>query len=259
MLAKKKGGGGKKGGGNKKQSGMAWAQNFELKPTESAALRELAETVVTTYRTRTGKSLHRNLDKPGVDLPKALWGVPICVMVVKEGEAGSVVTYANPAAVEAHGLPAADGYKTLMDATTVLPATLQDKKYEGGYSKKVPLPGAKGGDGGEEPTGSIIIRDAQRFALEKMAIVEGKLASERIGVVYAWEEWELADGTTCKPGGVREAPTIDPAEVQAAVDAQGAKIRELKGEGGLTNKDPEVVEAVAELMRLKALLPPPEE
>ena len=50
---------------------------------------------------------------------------------------------------------------------------------------------------------------------------------------------------------------MDPADVQAAVDAQAAKIRQLKDPegGGLMNKDPEVMEAVAELQRLKALLP----
>ena len=48
-----------------------------------------------------------------------------------------------------------------------------------------------------------------------------------------------------------------PAELQAALDEQAAKIRQMKGEGGLTNKDPAVVEAVAELNRLKKLLEPP--
>ena len=77
MLAKKKGGGKKGGKKNQKQSGFAWASNFELKPTESAALRELVETAVTTYKTRTGKDLHRDLlTKPGADVPKAVWGCP---------------------------------------------------------------------------------------------------------------------------------------------------------------------------------------
>ena len=43
-----------------------------------------------------------------------------------------------------------------------------------------------------------------------------------------------------------------PAELQAALDEQAAKIRQMKGEGGLTNKDPAVVEAVAELNRPKS-------
>ena len=50
-MAKKKGGGGKakkKGGGGKK-SGFEWAQSFELKPVESAALREVAELTVSAY------------------------------------------------------------------------------------------------------------------------------------------------------------------------------------------------------------------
>ena len=76
---------------------------------------------------------------------------------------------------------------------------------------------------------------------------------------YAWERWELADGTTCKPGGERIAPSIDPADVAAALDVQAALVRRLKEEEGLTNADAEVKVAVAELLRLKALLPPPDE
>ena len=48
-------------------------------------------------------------------------------------------------------------------------------------------------------------------------------------------------------------PVVDVAAVQAQVDAQGATIRKLK-DGGLGNKDPQVAGAVAELLRLKALL-----
>ena len=41
----------------------------------------------------------------------------------------------------------------------------------------------------------------------------------------------------------------------AAVDAQAKEISRLKGDEGLGNKDPQVEAAVAELLRLKALLP----
>ena len=252
MLAKKKkGGGGKqKKGGGKKQSGFAWAQNFELKPTESAALRELAEVTASAYRARTGKVLHRSLDTAS-DLPKALWSAPVCIMVVNEGESGgATVAYANPAAAEAYGHEAKDGYKQLMDGPTTLAASLADGKYESGYSKKLTV------SAGDSETATIMLRDAERWVLEKMAVVDGKLDSERLGLAYAWHSWELEDGTTCKPGGERIAPEIDPAEVQAALDAQAALIRKMKEEDGLTNQDDEVQDAVAELKRLKALLPP---
>ena len=252
LLAKKKGGK-KKGGGGQKKSGMAWAQDFEIKPTDSAALRELAELLVSSYRTRTGKTLDRSLDR-ATDTPKALWAAPLCVMVVRTSAKGnSIVEYANPAACEAHGLEAKDGYKQLMDKPTGLASGLSEGKYESGYSKKIVQ---VGGPADGEPS-SVTLRDVERWQLEKMAVVDGKLATEAIGLAYAWEAWEEADGTTCKPGGERIAPSMDPADVQAAVDAQGAKIRQLKDPegGGLTNKDPEVMEAVAELQRLKALLP----
>ena len=54
--------------------------------------------------------------------------------------------------------------------------------------------------------------------------------------------------------GIVEAPPIDPAEIQAKIDAQAAVVRDLKEEQGLGNSDPEVKAAVAELLRLKALL-----
>ena len=50
------------------------------------------------------------------------------------------------------------------------------------------------------------------------------------------------------------APAMSPEDVVAAVDAQGKEVRRLKDEG-LGNKDPQVAAAVAELLRLKALLP----
>ena len=47
---------------------------------------------------------------------------------------------------------------------------------------------------------------------------------------------------------------MSPEEAAAAVDAQGKEVRRLKDQG-LGNKDPQVAAAVAELLRLKALLP----
>ena len=61
--------------------------------------------------------------------------------------------------------------------------------------------------------------------------------------------------TLCRPGGVREAPTIDSEEAAALVAAQAQAVRRLKEEDGLTNDDEEVQQAVAELKRLKALVP----
>ena len=65
ISAKKKGGGGKKKGGvpkHKQQSSFEKAANFELKPYESNAGRQLAELVVNSYGSRTGKPIHGDLD-----------------------------------------------------------------------------------------------------------------------------------------------------------------------------------------------------
>ena len=52
------------------------------------------------------------------------------------------------------------------------------------------------------------------------------------------------------------AAELSPDEVVAAVAAQAKEVSRLKDEEGLGNKDPPVMAAVAELLRLKALLPP---
>jgi hypothetical protein len=220
-------------------------------------------------------------------VPKAIWNSQqLCVLVAKEvaattpsagageegeegeegesdGEAAAadgeaeppIVTcaYLNPAAAEAFGYPAADGYKALLDLPLPELAASVGKggKYESGYEKKLvrregaPLQGA-------EP--AVMLKDVSRWTLEKMAVVGGKLATEVVGVAYCWETWQLPDGTTCLPGGVRQEAERDPAEVAAAVEAQGALVRKLKEEDGLTNDDEQVKEAVAELLRLKALV-----
>jgi len=51
----------------------------------------------------------------------------------------------------------------------------------------------------------------------------------------------------------QDATAVDVAPLQARIAAQGAIIRKLKA-GGLGNKDPQVAGAVAELLKLKALL-----
>lgn len=258
MLAKK-GNRKKKGGGGKK--GMAWAKDFEVKPTESAALRELAESVASTFQARTGTPL---LEAPAVDLPKALWSADVAVVVVAESAAdgadaggadaggadadgadaeGARVLYANRAACEAHGLDPGD-HKALIGARTALAATMA-KKFEGGYSKRLPTPPAV-----EEAT----LVDASRMALERVAVVDGKLVGTPVGVAYVFAEWRDAAGATRRPGGVRIEPALSAAEVEERVAAQGAEVRRLKEEDGLANGDPAVASAVAELLRLKALL-----
>ena len=260
MLAKKKGGGGKKGGKQKKDSGFAWASNFELKPFESSELRALAETVVNAYQTRTGKPLDASLVGAN-DLPKKLWSLPVAVLVATAGVAAteadaeaaiegeeaseqagavSVCKYVNLAALEAYGLTG-DDYSKLIGQPTELPPA-SGEKYQSGYAKKL-----KGG-------AEAFTFEGSRWVLEKAAVVDGKLAMESLGVAYAFDEWQIADGTICSPGGVRRAPALLPEEVPAAVDAQALEVRRLKDEG-LGNKDPQVAAAVAELLRLKALLP----
>ena len=308
MMAKKKGGGKKGGkkGGKQKESGFAWASNFELKPFESSELRALAESVVNAYQAKTGKPLDKTLVGAS-DVPKKLWTAPTAVMVTAEGAAPApaeeavaaeeeeapdepavpvaLCTYANRAALEAFGF--GDDYNKLIGQPTELPATSADK-YQSGYTKKLkagkqaftfegartlsspraqrkarqlatlPRPPAAAAAAAASSCVPVSLARGAGWVLEKAAVVDGKLAMEALGVAYCFEEWALEDGTICAAGGQRREPELTPEQVAAAVEAQGVEVRRLKEEEGLGNKDPAVMVAVAELLRLKALLPPEE-
>ena len=74
-----------------------------------------------------------------------------------------------------------------------------------------------------------------------------------MGVAYSWKEWVLDDARVCSPGGQRRDLVPLP-DVQQAVTDQASLIRDMKEGQGLTNKDPKVQAAVAELLRLKGML-----
>ena len=287
LHAKKKKGGkkGAKGKNKSKQSGMEWATNFKLKPFEAIATRDLASTAAASFEGRTGKPLSEEL-KGSSDVPKALWNAPVAVVVVGEPDnadaknAGMTCKYANVVALESVGLnpeeyerviapsgPGSEEAKVMEDAIILnLPTEMKgDKKYESGYKKKIlrsSAPSVKNIDDeetDEEDTSdsckdtSITIMDAHRWALEKSALIDGKFVTTTVGVAYAWESWAVGDETLRSAGGITK-PLLKPSELEDAVAKQAAAIRELKEGRGLGNKDPEVVEAVSELVRLKDLL-----
>ena len=235
-----------------KKSGMDWARDFEVMPFDSSVLRPLADAAAGAFEARTGKPLDASLAGAG-DLPKALYKAPVCVMVVSDEK----IAYANDAACEFAGKK----HTELIGSATTLPATVADG-YDSSYEKKV--------DGNT-------MQKAKRWAISKMAVVDGELVTEDQGVGYAFSSWVRdEDGALCRPGGIVEAPPIDPAEIQAQIDqqvrircllrtastawgrhsssAQAAVVRDLKEEQGLGNGDQEVKAAVAELLRLKAIL-----
>ena len=200
---------------------------------------------------------------------------------------GSIIMYANVAALETVGLqpgqfeqliamkdPGSGEWKVSEKVTKVidLPCSMNgDKAYESGYQKKIikgGTPSVSTSTPAETETDlvdintSIRIENAQRWKIEKNALVDGKFVTESLGVAYAWNSWWEGDDTLCRPGGVREVDSkLKISEKQEKVNAQGEKIkaqgeiiRELKEVQGFGNKDPEVADAVKELLRLKALL-----
>ena len=261
---------------------MEWATSFKLKPFEATTTRDLASMAAASFEGRTGKPLCEEL-KGSADVPKTLWNAPIAVVVVGEADnaenknADMTCKYANVAALETVGLkpdqyerliapsgPGSDEAEAVENAIVLdLPIEMKgDKKYESGYKKKIirsSPPTQKNQD--EETDGevesrrdtSITIMDAHLYALEKSALINGKFVTTTVGVAYAWESWALGEDTLCLPGGITK-PLLKPSEIEGAIEKQAAAIRELKEGQGLGNKDPEVVEAVSELLRLKDLL-----
>ena len=211
---------GKKGKKGKKQkqpkkSGMEWAKDFEVMPFDSSVLRPLADAAAGAFEARTGKPLDSSLAGAG-DLPKALYKAPVCVMVVSDEK----IAYANDAACEFAGKK----HTELIGSATTLPATVADG-YDSSYEKKL--------DGNT-------MQKAKRWSISKMAVVDGELVTEDQGVGYAFEAWVRdADGALCKPGGIVEAPPIDPAEVQAQIDQQVAYgVFELRRRRGVDTHPP---------------------
>ena len=79
--------------------------------------------------------------------------------------------------------------------------------------------------------------------------------TETIGVTYAWNSWLEGEDKICSPpGGIRETNIHVDHGIEEKIKSQGETIREHKEVQGFTNKSPEVVDAVQELLRLKALL-----
>lgn len=275
------------------QSGFAWASSFKLKPFEAQATRELVVSALSSFQGRTGQPLldvGTSTDIPKLlwDAPLAILivsettgmsnDVPTVLgdnededdlveTALPTQEGVVIVKYANKAALETVGLPP-DEYERLLTgadgaAPTVqngkhviainLPTTMTgDKKFQTKYAKKIIK-----GDKDKDDDNDIKIIEAQRWVIERSSFLGGKFVSTTMGVAYAWNEWMIGDSVVASPGGVRREPVVveTSSSLQEQIDAQGAAIRELKqGEQGLGNKDPQVKNAVAELLRLKSLL-----
>jgi hypothetical protein len=227
----------------------------------------------------TGVTVSTTVNVPPVDDETLEDGIPqgkndelLEATTPKKGDV-VVVRYANKAALETVGL-APDEYERLLTGTDGtppssgsgndngkpaiminLPTTMTgDKQFQKEYSKKI-IKGVKDNKDDQD----ITIVDAQRWAIERSSFLGGKFVSTTMGVAYVWNEWRLGDSVVASPGGVRKEYVVQesPGSLREQIDAQGAAIRALKdGEQGqgLGNQDPQVKSAVAELLRLKALL-----
>lgn len=263
LFAKKKG----KKNKDKKKGGFEWAASFVQQPFEASQQRDLVSAALASFKGRSGKSLSSELDA-AADIPKAIWNsaeVACVILTPSEAEEGDgLVEYANIAALETVGLKKnefeqlfstkpnelriADDNKSVGDAIRLdlPPAMKGDKKFERGYKKKMLRREGEPGD--------VTIIDAYRWDVEKSTFEDGKFVTKSIGVGYAWGEWFIGENLLCSPGGVeKEIGEEDLGDLKERISSQGALIRDLKENQGFGNKDPQVVKAVAELLRLKSL------
>jgi len=263
LFAKKKG----KKNKDKKKGGFEWAASFVQQPFEASQKRDLVSAALASFKGRSGKSLSPELDA-AADIPKAIWNsaeVACVILTSPEAEDGDgLVEYANIAALETVGLKKnefeqlfstkpkelwiADDIKSVGDAIRLdlPPAMKGDNKFERGYKKKMLRREGEPGD--------VTIIDAYRWDVEKSTFEDGKFVTKSIGVGYAWGEWFIGENLLCSPGGVeKEIGEEDLGDLKERISNQGALIRDLKENQGFGNKDPQVVKAVAELLRLKSL------
>lgn len=227
---------------HKNKSGMDWARDFVVMPYDSVSLRKVAELICGTYKGVLGTALHDTLVGTP-DIPKALWRVPFPVIVADDNvNCTAILRYVNAAACEA--------LNATHDELTGLPTTLPtvmagSKKYESKYEKKI---------------GNVTLRAGRRAQLSIVRVMDGEFRSDPCGVAYAFDSWTLASqpGWVFEAGGEKRAPPPDPVDegdLVIQITAQASLVRQLKEEQGLSNKDPQVLEAVHELLRLKALQP----
>ena len=112
-----------------------------------------------------------------------------------------------------------------------------------------------------------VSRAGTRYLVKDATIWEVKSPNdESLGQAAVFTEWELEDGTACSTltaqdegadGGADGGPPPDAVtleEAEAAVAEQGAVVRELKAQDGMTNASPEVQAAVAVLLERKTVL-----
>ena len=275
LFAKKKKG--KKKSKKQKKGGFEWASTFTLQPFEAQGVRELASTAVASFKGLSGgDDLCPELLKSS-DIPKTLWNAPIACAIVAPSEQDDIIKYANVAALETINLKPVEFEKLFStgpppkqkvidseagvveidkeNTNTIgddkiklnLPSVMKgDKKLERNYEKKI----MKRGESGQ--TDDITIVDAFRWDLQKSNFVDGKFVTESLGVAYAWSEWMVGESLLCSLGG-QQKEIEDLSDLEERIQQQGDFIRDLKEKQGLTNKDPKVVDAVAELLRLKAL------
>mmetsp|Transcript_61579 Transcript_61579/g.74066 ORF Transcript_61579/g.74066 Transcript_61579/m.74066 type:complete len:345 (+) Transcript_61579:81-1115(+) len=271
------------GGNQNKQSGFEWAKSFTLAPHEAKEAREIVSSALASFEAITGKPLSAEFIGASMgDFPKLLWKSPIAFVIISEKDSSEnvqssneneenektdtcmskmTVEYANVAALETVGLKA-DEFQRFISQYSIenseskndiiqidLPTSMKgNKKYDNKYNKKI----IRGGDG-DNFADDITISNAQRWSIDKSTFVDGKFATQAVGVAYAWNDWLLGDHTVCAAGGERRE-YVDEANLEEQVAGQAAYIRKLKEVDGLTNKDPKVADAVEKLLRLKALV-----
>ncbi|KAJ1457981.1 hypothetical protein M885DRAFT_562459 [Pelagophyceae sp. CCMP2097] len=232
----------------------------DVVPWQVEATRSLSEMVVSSHASQhpEGHALHASIyGNDDFEISKLLYAAPVAVAVV---DSNDKLVYANE--LFCVGLMRSS-YRALIDdnAATELPFTADAATVESVRDDIfLALPEADSASG-PQPEEDARLVEVLRWTFSTVAEERFAASEERFDKAYAKartltayviHKWAFADGTEMPAEAVIEE--IDETEVLQMIDDQALFVRRLKDDRGLKNKDPEVLAAVAELLRLKALL-----
>ncbi|PRW20317.1 MEKHLA domain-containing isoform B [Chlorella sorokiniana] len=276
VVAAKKGGGGKKGSGQKKGPGSLMNPPKPAEPWLQTQVIMDNLLLIESHFRKTGRPIFGDTEVEIEDLTKTLWDAPFAVLMheVEEGQPNRFC-YGNQQALdlfectweELIGTESTQSAEDAADVQEDRAAALARAKEQGFI---------------DDYTGWRKSFKGTRFQIGRTTLFNVEAPSgELVGQAVTIREWTYEDGTklVCAAATIREwtyedgtkggegvdaaaaaAAAAGPpspeqlAAAEAAVADQGALIRQMKEEQGLSNSSPEVAAEVEKLLGLKQQL-----
>ncbi|PRW20316.1 MEKHLA domain-containing isoform A [Chlorella sorokiniana] len=258
VVAAKKGGGGKKGSGQKKGPGSLMNPPKPAEPWLQTQVIMDNLLLIESHFRKTGRPIFGDTEVEIEDLTKTLWDAPFAVLMheVEEGQPNRFC-YGNQQALdlfectweELIGTESTQSAEDAADVQEDRAAALARAKEQGFI---------------DDYTGWRKSFKGTRFQIGRTTLFNVEAPSgELVGQAVTIREWTYEDGTKGGEGvdaAAAAAAAAGPpspeqlAAAEAAVADQGALIRQMKEEQGLSNSSPEVAAEVEKLLGLKQQL-----